>query len=462
MTSAGRATAELGSFAAGLRFDDLPDATVAQLKRSILDTLGCGLHGSSLEWCRSMQSLVQADRSFGAASAWGTTFMASRTQAAWLNATAAHSFEFDDVHMGGMIHPGALTLSSSLAVGQSSSASGRDLLTSMAAGCEVAARVGRAVGTPHFLLGFHPQGTVGVFAAAAAAARTMGCNAMATQHALAIGASHSSGLMGAQRGAMSKRLHSGHAAQSGVQAALLAATGFTGMADALEAQYGGFCSTLGGGDVNLGLLTAGLGTTWESEQVAFKPYPSCAAALSSIEATRLLRLQHDLDSSKIQTVRVTTSHHAHVHSGWAYEPEGVTAAQMSIVYGVARMLLDGRLDAASFEDAAIASPDVVAFCQRIEVVADRRIDDLGPEHRYQASVEVVTTDSVFRIEVDDRPGNISNPLRDDDLRDKFLAQAVKRIGENAARDVVDIVSSIEDVEDVNQLASLLAEQPVRS
>src|SRR5438445_552764 len=75
-----------------------------------------------------------------------------------------------------------------------------------------------------------------------------------SQHALGVADSHAAGLMCAQRGAMVKRLHSGHAAQSGVLSALLAREGFTGTEDVLEVEFGGFCGTMGGGDVDLGRL----------------------------------------------------------------------------------------------------------------------------------------------------------------------------------------------------------------
>ena len=198
--------------------------------------------------------------------------------------------------------------------------------------------------------------------------------------------------MGAQRGAMVKRLHSGHAAQSGVLAARLAAEGFTGTPDVLEQPFGGFCSTMGGGDVHPDRLTADLGSTWETLEVAFKPFPSCAAAQASIEATRLLRGAHGLAADDVETVVVTTSEHVRVHSGWTYRPEGVTAAQMSIGYGIARMLADGTVEARHFTDDAVTDGATVELASRVSVVADPTIDALGPDRRYVTSVVVTTLD----------------------------------------------------------------------
>ena len=118
--------------------------------------------------------------------------------------------------------------------------------------------------------------------------------------------------------------------------ALLAERGFTGIPDVLEAEFGGFASAMGGGEPDLRLLTAGLGERWETEQIGFKVYASCAAAQTSLDVARRLRADHDLAAGDVSLVTIHASTHAALHCGWHYKPAGVTAAQMSIPYGVAR------------------------------------------------------------------------------------------------------------------------------
>ena len=105
---------------------------------------------------------------------------------------------------------------------------------------------------------------------------------------------------------MVKRLHSGRAAQSGVLSALLAERGFTGIPDVLEADFGGFASTMGGGDAELGRLTDGLGERWETEQIGFKIYASCAAAQTSLDVVRRLRAEHELAADDVLAVSRST------------------------------------------------------------------------------------------------------------------------------------------------------------
>src|SRR5713226_1510818 len=103
-------TGQLAGFASRLEYPSIPDATIAHAKLSVLDTLGCALYGQSLPWIAMLRDFVLSEGGDPQATLWGSSFRVARTQAALVNATAAHSFEIDDIHMGGMIHPGALAL----------------------------------------------------------------------------------------------------------------------------------------------------------------------------------------------------------------------------------------------------------------------------------------------------------------------------------------------------------------
>ena len=449
-------TATLAAFASELRFADLPAATVAHAKLSVLDAIGCALYGATLPWVGLVRDAVLAEGAAHRASLWGSTAKVSSVQAALVNATAVHAFELDDVHMGGMIHPGALCLAASLAVGEPARIDGATLLTAFVAGCEVGARIGRAVGTAHFRAGYHPQGTVGVFAAAASAGRAMGLDAHAMRDVLGIAGSQAGGLMAAQEGSMVKRLHSGLACEGGVRSAQLAAAGFTGVANVLEAGFGGFCSTMGGGEVSLGALTSALGETWETDQIGFKPYASCAAAQSSIEVARELRQDSSDPAAELRSVRVRTSTHAYLHCGWAYEPSGVTAAQISIPYGVASMLLHGDASAGRFSDDAIRDARTVELAQRVVVEPDEAIDALGAERRYTVQLSITTGDgTTISGEAGDRPGGPTNPLAPQSVVDKFVDLVQPLAGEARTTSLRSLVDGLDALDDVGELAALL-------
>lgn len=449
-------TAVLSDFASRLRYESIPSRTLAHAKLSVLDTIGCALFGFSLPWVEILRAYVLAEGGNAQATLWGTATRVSRTQAALVNSTAAHSFEFDDIHMGGMIHPGALALGAAVSVGEAVNADGKQLLEAIVAGCEVGARVGMSVGTAHFRAGYHPQGTVGVFVAAAAAGQMLQLDAEKMRDAIGLAGTQAAGLMAAQEGAMAKRLHSGLACQSGVRSAILAASGFTGISDVLEAGFGGFCSTMGGGQMDLGALVSGLGSKWETDEIGFKPYASCAAAQSSIDAARQIREDLLAVGSVARSITVHCSTHSKLHCGWEYRPTGVTAAQMSIPFGVACMLLYGDVSAERFTDASINDPATLELAGRVTVLGDEAIDALGPEHRYAVRVEVrADGDRVVIREAQDRPGGPTQPMSSADVIAKFEQQAAPLIGETGAKAVRNLVEHLEAAPDLKVLLELL-------
>ena len=213
----GRASAttrRLAEFAAALRFEDLPPAVVAHAKECLLDTLGCGLFGSTLPWSRILANTlgkVEHDRT---SAVWGTSDRLSSPAAALANGAAVHGFELDDLHKESILHPGSVVAPAALAAADLATVvGGRDLLTALVAGYEVGARVGMSLGTAHLLQGWHPTGTHGTVAAAAAAASVLRLTPEQTHQALGIAGSQAGGLMAAQFSSMVKRFHAGRAAE---------------------------------------------------------------------------------------------------------------------------------------------------------------------------------------------------------------------------------------------------------
>src|SRR5262249_24334606 len=156
-----------------------------------------------------------------------------------------HSFELDDLHKEAIIHPGGVTLPAALAAVYmlDRPVSGEELTTAVAAGYEVAIRVGMGIGVGLLHRGWHNNGVLGTFGGAVAAGRLLGLDAAGMADCIGIAGTQSSGLMSAQFGSMIKRVHAGKAAQSGLYAATFAAHGLRGIRDVFDVDYGGFLST---------------------------------------------------------------------------------------------------------------------------------------------------------------------------------------------------------------------------
>jgi 2-methylcitrate dehydratase PrpD len=450
------ATRDLARFAAGLDFAQLPSEVIARLKLSILDSIGVCLHGVTLPWTKHVQAMVEAEGARAEASIFGSGKKTSAANAALVNSTAGHAFELDDIHKQSIIHPGSLATPVALALAEAKGgSSGRELLTAIAAGYEVGARVGNAATVRLLLDGFHPQGTSGAFVAAATAARMLGLDAEQTLHCLGIVGSQAGGLMAAQEGAMVKRFHSGRAAQSGVYSAQLARRGFTGIEDVLEAAYGGFLVTHSG-DPAPALLTAELGSAWETLNVGYKPYAAVTSIHTALDALLGIMREHGLSADDIAGVEASISQPTYVHCAWEYKAQGLTAAQMNLYFGLALIAIDGNAFVEQYREERLKDPKVLDFIKRISARVDPEIEAMGAAFRHAARVTVTTRDGrTLKAEMLNRRGSAENPLTPEDVERKFREVVRSCLDGRHIERVVAIVQDLEKQDSVDELVRLM-------
>jgi 2-methylcitrate dehydratase PrpD len=450
-------TAGLARFITDLRYERIPSEVISHVKICILDTLGCALYGSTLPWGKIVVQFVKECGTGRGALIWGDGAEVPSPNAPLANGTLVHSFELDDIYRDGSLHTGAVTLPAVDAllrrVGQ---ASGKDYLAAVVAGFETGCRVGRANGISQLRRGFHPTGTTGTFAAGAAAAKLLRLDARQTLHALGIAGTQGAGLMAAQEGSMVKRMHPGRAAQSGVYGALLAAKGFTGIENILEAPYGGFCSTLSD-RADIDLITKKLGEEYVSLNIGFKLYPCCANNHTSLDGLKNIRTTHPgLRAGDVKKIVVSTTRSSKLHVGWPYVPDSVTTAQMNLSYCLAAALIDGEFSVGQVAEDSIGRKDILETAQRIEVVEDPELDSLGDRFRYAVQLEVVLTDGTsLRERVLHAKGSEENPVGETELEEKFRLLASKAIKESQVERLYDTVHRLETVADVRILSTLL-------
>jgi 2-methylcitrate dehydratase PrpD len=451
------ATRDLARFGAALQFEQIPPEAVARIKSSVLDSLGCCLFGATLPWTRKVAELADHEGAAPAASVIGMGRRTSASLAVLVNSTGGHAFELDDIHKESIVHAGSIATPIALAlVEESGKGSGRDFITAMVAGYEIGHRVGSAATMSLFFRGFHPQGTSGVFVAAATAARMLGLDAQQFHHALGIVGSQAGGLMAAQEGAMVKRFHSGRAAQSGLYSARLAASGFTGILDVLEASYGGYLSSYSD-KPNAKRLTEGLGETWETLNVGYKPHASVTSIHSAQDGLLAILRENDLSAEDIAGVEAGLSPMTHVHCAWEYKSQGVTAAQMNLYYGLAMIALDGVAFTEQFQESRLAEPRTLDLIKRMTAHVDKEIEAMGPAFRHASRMKVRTTDGrEFEKLTLHRRGSPENPLSPQDIVDKFYSVVSPCMKRADAERIVALVDRLEDLPDLRELIQAVA------
>ncbi|HHY38591.1 MAG TPA: MmgE/PrpD family protein [Clostridia bacterium] len=445
----------MARFISETTFEDIPERVRSRVKLCVLDTIGCGLFGSTLPWGKIVWDWASEWAGKPVSSVFGRSRRLPPALAALVNGTMIHGFEMDDLHKESIVHLGAVTFPAALALAETlDQCSGAQLLSAVCIGYEVGARVGSSIGTSHLLRGFHPTGTSGTFASGAAAAKVMGFDVDLTRHTIGIAATQGAGLMSAQYSAMVKRMHAGRAAQAGVYAATLAQRGFTGIENVIEAEYGGFCSTMADSH-DLARITRAIGHEWEAEKITFKPYPCCGSVHTALDGLIEIVNEEGIDYGDVEKVRVQVSSVTKKHVGWEYRPDSVTSAQMNMYYCLAALLTEGRLTVEQFTPERISDPRILDRVRDISVEVSPTLDALGPLFRHSVIVEVSCRDGRnFEKRVDHSRGSPQKPMSDADIVDKFMTNA-RAAGWRQAEDIKAAVMGLEDLGDVLLLAGLI-------
>ena len=453
-------TGGIARFVSGLQYDAIPTEVRERIKLLMLDSLGCALYGSHLEWCRILQdTLTRVDQTRDCA-VWGTNLRLSSPHAALVNGTEVQGFELDDVHRAGVLHVGAVVLPALISIAETRGhLSGRDFITAAVAGYEIGPRVGLCMGPEHIGQGWHSGATLGVFSAAAGAARGLGLDVEKTVHALGIAGTQSSGLMAAHYGAMVKRMHAGRASQSGLYGALFAENGLTGIVNVLESEYGGFCTTFSRSTdrFNLDELTAGLGTTWQTMGVALKFYSCVGSNHTTLDAIRELQAQRPFGPADIDRIEVHGSQVTMDHVGWKYEPQGLTSAQLNLPFCVATWLIEGDCFVEQFTDDIVADPARMALAEKVVVFHDEAITARGAKFRHMVRVRVVLKDgATLECTKEYARGSERNFSSADDIVEKFEKLASHAFDRPQVEALRDAMLGLDKLENARTVARLLA------
>ena len=446
-------TLESGSFVAELKLEDVPRSALAKIGDGFCDCVAVMLAAADEPAVRILCDMMLSDEGTGASRVLLGRRTARATDAALINGTAAHAFDYDDIGLGAHpAHPSAVLVPAILALADRLGSSGSDMLVAYVAGYEVWGEVALRDADQHLDRGWHPTGVFGPLAAAAAAARLLGLDAAQASHAIGIAVSRSSGLL-SNYGTMTKPMHAGLAAQAGVMAAQLASRGFTAGSAAVEHERGLLRAVSPHGRVDLA-RPVGLGRRWNIVDLplGFKQYPVCYAMHRAIDAAIDLRGSIEaFDVDAIERVRVTIGTDQakllHIH-----EPVDAMQAKFSLEFGVAAALLNGRLALRDLCNEFIGSEALRSLMARVET---RKTELRDPTFRIFSPadrVEVAMQDgSVHACEVSAAQGHPDRPLAAGQLRRKFDECAGSAFGPGDADAMFRALRDLQALPDAREL-----------
>ncbi len=425
-------------------------------KEHLLDGFATMLGGVPEEASRRLRAHVVAMGGRGEARVMGTALKVPCQMAALANGVQGHVLDYDDAQLttapgrpfGQQVHPTTPVLAAALALAEKNRASGAELLAAYVAGVEVACRLGDAVEPDHYMDGFHPTGTLGVFGAETACGYLLGLDRERTGWALGIAGGLSSGLR-ANRGTMAKALNAGRAAENGVVAATLAAKGFTASEGVFEDPMG-FFSAACGARYDRELLRFGSPWFLKEPGVAIKRYPCAGVMHPMLDALLPLIERHQVRPAAVDRLRIRL--HPDAARPLVYErPETGLQGKFSLPYTAAAAFLDGRITLAHYTDGRVRDPAVRALMPRVELVPDPGLNPPGGQGA-AAKVELVLADGLRYYGA--APGDSGRRPDRRALEEKFR-QCAEHARVGKGRGLSKFVDELWTLESVDSLASWL-------
>lgn len=439
---------QLADYVVGTVYGAIPSAARQAAKLFILDTLAVSWAGSDAPGCREAHSLLAEEGGRAESTAWVYGGHLPSASAAFMNGMSSAALDYDALGRDASVHVNITVLPAALAVAESQRTSGRDFLAALVIGSDMMYRLGAASKHPH--RGFSYTSVFGVFGAAAAAAKLLRLDAEKTRHALGIAFLQAGGTQQANiEPSLSKRMLSAFGARAGVFAALLARSGITAPKEVIEGTFGLY-RLYQDGDPDR--LIDGLGNRFDNVELILKKFPSCGCNHTAIEATLRLVRQHDLNPDDVLAVEVTVPPYVDRIVGHPYDPSGdaQVAAQFSIRYSIACVLVRRRLGLAEIQEAAARDPEIVRHVGKISVRADNAIrSERGP-----VVVRMSTSKhGELSCRVDDVPGSVAVPLSHAEIDDK-LGECF-RLGVRPLNDqqIVMLRERVQHVEDVPDMSA---------
>jgi 2-methylcitrate dehydratase PrpD len=341
-----------------------------------------------------------------------------------------------------------------LAVAHARKASGAALIEAIVAGYETNIALARACAPDLRQRGFHPTSAVGPFGAAMATGKLRALPAEKLKNALGIAASSSAGLFAFVNGGGDiKRLHAGHAAREGMQAAMLAEQGVEGPPDVIEARDG-FMQAFAFGRLDKArAITLPPAAPFGITDCYIKPYACCRHIQPAIEALYGLLNDEKIATDDIRRVDVETYKIAaeHAHTGW----DDFASAQLSFPYlmGLAARFRGIKFE--HFDEKTRRNPAFAAFAKKLNVTAPAEIDQLYPKLR-PARVTVTTAHGSFTRQSDEALGSRQVPLDDAGLNDKFLGLVAPVLGDTHAAELSKRLWTIDEIDNVTTLVETMA------
>ncbi len=438
----------VAEWAANTDFQSLGNVTVHEVKRRVLDALGCALGAWNSRPARVTRGVAESVSAPDGAGLIGSRHRTTPDLAAFRNGALIRYLDFNDTYLSKEpAHPSD-NIAAALAVGQSQKAAGRDIITAIALGYELQCRLCdaaslRAHGWDHVYYG--------ALSSALLASKLYGLNVEQTAHALGLAGVCNFATRQTRTGQISdwKACAFSNAARNGVFAANLARLGMTGPSEIFEGPKGLMQMVTGPFD----LAWSSGPDDWMINKTYIKFWPAEYHAQSAIDATLQLKPAvgdyTNITSILIESFEAAVSIIGSEPEKW--RPTSRETADHSMPYMVAWALIDGELTRASFDAERLADPRVLGLLDKTRIVETEACNQGYPAGIPNNIIIETAGGRSYAKRVDFPRGHAGNPMTDDEVYSKFRGLAHGVVTDNTAAQIIERAMRLDELVDVAAL-----------
>ena len=411
---------EFSSWSKTLSVKDIPEKTQSTLKFLLKDICGIILSARNENY---VKSLVETYKGSGNLVSLGHSERFDLFSSAIIAGTAAHGEDFDDTFEGNPMHVGATMIPAMLSAAQKFNLNGDQILKGLTIGSELICRLALVAPTAMHKQSFHPTAVCGTFGVAAGLSSVLDLTEKQMVSALGIAGSFTSGIIEyLAEGSWTKRVHPGWSANSGMNAALIAKSGFYGPRTVFEGEHGFFeAFALKEIERDYSHLTDGLGKRWENQNLAFKPFACGTMAQPFVDcAIKIRKKIKNLNNISSITAKVGEGT---VHRLWEplkekKNPSTPYSAKFSVPYCVAVGFIRGDAGLNEFNEKSINDKQILNLASKVNYEIDPNNE--YPKN-YTGTLICKTSENEFTEHQPCFRGGIKEPLTKDDFDKKYNA-----------------------------------------
>lgn len=439
-----------------LSFQDLPVDVVHEVKRRLLDTIGCAYGAQQSAPCRIARRLAERVSMKNGATIWGTHHHTTPELASFANGSLVRYLDFNDTYLSKEpAHPSD-NIPACLAVAESVHASGQECILAIVIAYEIQCRLCdaaalRPLGWDHV--------TYGAFSTALAASRLLRLTPVQTAQAVQIAGLTAGALRQTRVGEVSswKACAFANAGRNGVFAALAAQEGMTGPPELFEGEKG-FMRIISG-PFSLPVLGGKSGMPFKILDTYIKQYPVEYHAQSAVEAALQIRQTIIDDQERFSSTRVTKIEAQSFdvaieiigREPEKWHPQTRETADHSLPYCIAVALMDGRISPQSFSPKRLRDKSLQALIQKVRVSEQPDFSSRYPD-AMPIQLRVCTRNNrAYTAQVEIPYGHPLRSLSDQELEQKFHSLADRKIGIDNANRLIERVWNLDRLADAGHL-----------